>query len=298
MIRANRTAVASKPLASVVIPAHNEAGVIERCLDALFTGVSGDDLDVVVACNGCSDKTAMLARSSGHPVRTLELTTPSKPAALRAGDEAVRSFPRLYVDADVVLYGASALAVADRLRAGAVAARPPIRYDSSRSSPSVRSYYRARSRMPSVLKSLWGAGVYGLSAEGRGRFHAFPDVVADDLWIDRLFVRDEVEIVDCAPVVVNVPRRASDLVRVLRRQCRTKSERPPSFRGDEAAPDTTGSTLRDLLRVSISSPTAACDAATYAAYASGARLAVAFGSALGSTIVAESWERDDSSRTG
>jgi glycosyltransferase involved in cell wall biosynthesis len=298
MIHADRAAVARNPLASVVIPAHNEAGVIERCLDALFTGINGGELDVVVACNGCSDNTAMLARSSGHPVRTLELTTPSKPAALRAGDEAACGFPRLYVDADVVLCGASALAVADRLRAGAVAARPPIRYDSSRSSRSVRSYYRARSRMPSVLKSLWGAGVYGLSAEGRGRFDAFPDVIADDLWIDRLFVHSEVEIVDCAPVVVNVPRRASDLVRVLRRNCRTKSERPPSFAGDEPAPDTTGSTLRDLFRVSISSPIAACDAATYAAYASGARLAVAFGSALGFASVAGLWERDESSRTG
>ena len=63
----------------------------------------------------------------------------------------------------------------------------------------MRSYYRARSRMGSVLKSLSGAGVYGLSAEGRGRFDVLPDVVADDLWINRVFASEEVEIVDCPP---------------------------------------------------------------------------------------------------
>ena len=195
-----------RPRASIVIPAHNEGGVIRRCLDALFTGVDPGELDVVVACNGCRDDTAALARSSGHPVRVLELDAASKAAALRAGDDAALTFPRLYLDADVVLLGSSVRRVVDRLNEGAVAARPPVRYDSSRSTAPVRSYYRARSRMPAVLRSLWGAGVYGLSAAARGRFDAFPDIVSDDLWIDRQFDPDEVEIVDCDPVVVAVPR--------------------------------------------------------------------------------------------
>ena len=118
---------------------------------------------MIVVCNGCADDTAELARSSGHPVRVIELEAASKPAALRAGDEAALALPRIYLDADVVLPGASARAVLERLRAGAIAARPPIRYDSSGSSAPVRSYYRARSRVPALLESLWGAGVYGLS---------------------------------------------------------------------------------------------------------------------------------------
>src|SRR5690349_17015586 len=104
--------------ASVVIPAHNEGTVIERCLDALFGGIDPAALDVVVACNGCVDDTAQRARLSGHPVRVLELGQASKAAALRAGDEAARYFPRLYLDADVVLAGPSALRVIDRLRGG------------------------------------------------------------------------------------------------------------------------------------------------------------------------------------
>src|SRR5262249_4085487 len=128
-----------EPLGSVVIPAHNEGEVITRCLDALFDGVQPGELEVIVVCNGCIDDTAALARASGHPVRVIELEAASKSAALRAGDEATRTFPRLYVDADVTLPGPSALSVIERLEAGAVAARPPIRYDSSRSSAPVRS---------------------------------------------------------------------------------------------------------------------------------------------------------------
>src|SRR5262245_41771727 len=122
------------PVGSVVIPAHNESVAIGRCLEALFTGVAPGELDVVVVCNGCADNTADLARSTGHPARVLELEAASKPAALRAGDGLARAFPRIYLDADVVLYGSAARAVLGRLRAGAVAARPPIRYDTTSSS--------------------------------------------------------------------------------------------------------------------------------------------------------------------
>lgn len=291
-------ATAREPLGSVVIPAHNEEEVIGRCLDALFAGVQPGDLDVIVVCNGCADKTAAVARASGHPVRVIELEAASKAAALRAGDEATRTFPRLYVDADVTMPGSSALGVIDRLRAGAVAARPPILYDSSRSSAPVRSYYRARSRVPAVMHSLWGAGVYGLSARGRSRFATFPDLFADDLWIDRQFERDEVEIVDCAPVVVAVPRRSRDLVNILRRTYRGKQVTRPTVGPDDHARQTTASALRDLGRLAASGPMAALDAMTYAAFAAGTRLALRLAARLGAAPAGERWERDESSRAG
>jgi glycosyltransferase involved in cell wall biosynthesis len=282
--------VSEPPLGSVVIPAHDESASIRRCLDALFAGVALGELEVVVVCNGCADDTAAQARSSGHPVRVIELEAASKPAALRAGDEAARALPRIYLDADVVLRGSAARAVLERLRGGAVAARPPVRYKTSASSAPVRSYYRARSQVPALLASLWGAGVYGLSAAGRSRFDAFPDVVADDLWVDRQFAPGEIEIVGCAPVEVAVPRRARDLVRVLRRTYRGKAETAGVDPHDRAR-ETTLSTLQQLRRVAAAGPSAALDAATYLAFAVGARLALAVPLAGGR------WERDDSSRT-
>lgn len=284
------------PLGSVVIPAHDEAAAIGRCLDGLFAGFQPGELDVVVVCNGCSDETAALARSSGHPVRVIELGAASKPAALRMGDLALSAFPRLYVDADVLLPGPAARLVLERLRSGALAARPPVRYETSGASGPVRSYYRARSQVPAVLGSLWGAGVYGLSAAGRSRFGSFPDVVADDLWVDRLFSAEEVEIVDTVPVVVRVPRRSRDLVRVLGRTYRGKWERSPADPGD-GAPETVMSTLRDLGRVCLAGPAATRDAATYAAFAAGARLTLALPHrTAASSPAGERWERDDSSR--
>lgn len=274
----------------MVIPAYNESAGIRRCLDALLAGGAPGELDVVVVCNGCADDTAALARSSGHPVRVIELQAASKAAALRAGEKAALALPRIYLDADVLLHGAAARVVLERLRTGAVAARPPIRYDTSASSASVRSYYRARSGVPALLGSLWGAGVYGLSAAGRSRFKTFPDVMADDLWVDRQFAPDEIEIVDCAPVVVAVPRRARDLVRVLRRTYQGKAETAGVVPHDRAR-ETTLSALQQLRQLAATGPSAAIDAAAYGAFAVGARLTLA------APLTLARWERDDSSRT-
>ena len=294
--RNGRGHLGRRPLGSVVIPAHDEARVIKRCLDGLFEGLAPGELEVVVVCNGCTDDTPAVARSSGHPIRVIERPAASKPAALRIGDEAATSFPRLYLDADVVLPGGAARHVLERLRAGAIAARPPVRYESGGASAPVRSYYRARTRIPAVLGSLWGAGVYGLSAAGRQRFDAFPDLVADDLWVDRHFDRSEVEIVDCAPVVVTVPRRSRDLVRVLRRTYLGKAEPAPVIDLGDPAPETLGSTTRDLRRLAATGPVAALDAATYAAFAAGARLALAIAPSAGPSLATGRWGRDDSSR--
>jgi glycosyltransferase involved in cell wall biosynthesis len=283
-------------LASVIIPAHDEAAVISRCLDCLFTGLGPGELEVIVVCNGCHDETAALARSCGHPVRVVELSAASKSAALRAGDAVASTMPRLYLDADVLLRGSAARSVAERLRAGAVAARPPVAYSSAASSAAVRRNFRARSRMPSLLGHLWGAGVYGLSREGRARFDAFPDVMADDLWVDLMFEPGEVEIVDCAPVVVTVPRRGRDLVQILRRTYRGKDENGLGISGTNRARETTGTTLRDLRRLALSGPNAAIDAAAYASFAAGVRFSRAVQTAVGTPAAADRWERDDSSR--
>ena len=140
-----------KPLGSVVIPAYDESAGIRRSLDALFDGVALGELDVVVVCNGCTDDTAALARSSGHPLRVIELDTASKRAALRAGDRAALAFPRIYLDADVVLRGSAARAALEWLR---LALSPPGRRFATRAAvrrAPVRSYYRARSRVPALL---------------------------------------------------------------------------------------------------------------------------------------------------
>src|SRR6476659_6853296 len=94
--------MAQKHGGAVVIPAHDEAAVIGRCLRSIEAAVRERDLEVVVVCNGCADATADVAASFPW-ARVVEIDEASKPAALRAGDRAVSAFPRVYLDADVVV---------------------------------------------------------------------------------------------------------------------------------------------------------------------------------------------------
>ena len=82
-------------MVSIIIPAHNEAAVIGRCLEPLTHGARPGEFDVIVVCNGCRDATALEARRFGLSVRVIETDTPSKANALNLGDAAATGFPRL-----------------------------------------------------------------------------------------------------------------------------------------------------------------------------------------------------------
>ncbi|WP_322759370.1 glycosyltransferase family 2 protein [Frankia sp. Cr2] len=175
---------------SVVIPAHNEQAVIDRCLRALRTGAPAGALDIVVVCNGCTDRTAELARAAG--ARVVETPRPGKAGALNLGDAAVTSFPRFYVDADVVVRGDVLLKTADLLRTdAAMAAAPRLAVDLTGVSWPVRSFYRLWMRQPFVGDGHVGSGVVGLNEAGRGRFEHFPEIIADDLFLYTLFSAHE-----------------------------------------------------------------------------------------------------------
>ena len=126
---------AAFPSASVVIPAHNESSVIARTIAPLAALAASGALEVIVACNGCSDDTAEIAaRFAG--VTVIELAEASKVAAMNAADEVARRWPRLYLDADIEVDPA-ALATAIRALAGdgIFAARPAFRIDADGSQP-------------------------------------------------------------------------------------------------------------------------------------------------------------------
>jgi len=58
-------------MVSIVIPAYNEEKVIRRTLNSLLDGADLTELEIVVCCNGCSDRTAEIAREFGPPFRCL-----------------------------------------------------------------------------------------------------------------------------------------------------------------------------------------------------------------------------------
>lgn len=185
-----RYATGEQPALAVIVPAHNEERCIARCIEALLGEAPGDGrcAEVVVVCNGCSDRTAEIARAFGPPVRVVEIGTASKPAALNSGDDHSTIFPRFYVDADVEVSLADLRSVAAAMEqegflAGSV--RPLLHLVGA--SPVVRSYYRVWQALPRVRNGLTGAGVYGMSATGRRRFGRFPDLIGDDAFVDSLF---------------------------------------------------------------------------------------------------------------
>ncbi|GAA4167197.1 glycosyltransferase [Gryllotalpicola koreensis] len=271
--------------ASVIIPAHNEAAVIERTLRPLARAAAAGELEVIVVCNGCHDETAAVA-ASVPGVIVIETEIASKPHALNLGDARASAWPRVYLDADIVADESSVRGVALWLSLNdGFAARPTAEYELGSASWPVRAYYRARSRVPSLHEAMWGAGIYALSHAAHERLGSFPEVVGDDLWVDRLFDPDEKAIVTGAPVIVQTPRTLAALLAVTRRAVRGAAAAGPSGR----SASTTGGTLSGIAR-SVRGPATAFDAAVYLAVA---LLARASRASLGAK---RGWERDDSSR--
>ncbi len=198
---------------TVIIPAHNEAAVIARGLQALLAGAGADELEVIVVCNACTDDTAEIARRFAPSVRVIETDVPGKTNALNLGDAIARSFPRIYLDADVVITFDTARALAARLARGdvdAVAPTPII--DVSGCSHPVRAYYAVRARLPSARQGIGGSGVYALSATGHGRFDQFPNITADDAFVRLQFSPTERATISDLLSTVYAPRTLKSLI--------------------------------------------------------------------------------------
>lgn len=195
--------------ASVVIPAHNE----ERSIARLLGGLKIDgDLEVIVACNGCSDATAQIAGT--FDVTVLDLPQPGKVAALRAADECATVFPRVYVDADVELGRSGLDALIAAIRAGGVLAAGPRRVVPRDGVPwPVAAYYDVWELLPAVQAGLFGRGVIAVSEAGFWRLAELPEAMADDLAFSEAFRAAERVIEPQAQVIVHPPRTWGDLIR-------------------------------------------------------------------------------------
>lgn len=316
------------PTGSVIIPAHNEAAVISRTLGALEPVLRTGRVEVIVVCNGCTDDTAELA-ASVPGVQVLHCPAPSKTGAMNFGDAHATRWPRVYLDADTVITPTALRRLLENLTDPVLAARPSFRYDDSGATWPVRAYYRARRRLPSTQRALWGAGVFALSQQGHERLVQFPDVTADDYYVDQLFSAEEKLIVPAPPVRVRTPLTTASLLNVLRRTVRGPAElrastnlQPPASRDRQpssdasrrasavdlaeetgGSPQTTGgtstapSTAWELAR-SLRGPRSLVDALSYTGLAVAPRLARLRPSvASRARWETSTWERDDSSRT-
>jgi glycosyltransferase involved in cell wall biosynthesis len=204
---------------SIIVPAHNEESVVASGLTALTEEANQGELEVIVVCNGCTDRTAQIARAFGPPVTVIETDVASKPHALNLGDRAASGFPRFYVDADVALPLAAVRQIAQVLERGpAIAAAPAVEnvfLDGA--DPRVRTYYEVWMALPYVQEGMMAAGAYALSEQGRARFGDFPDVIADDGYVRLLFGPGERIEVAGAVCRVLAPMTLADLIKIKTR---------------------------------------------------------------------------------
>jgi hypothetical protein len=216
----------------------------------------------------------------------VELEVGSKPLALNVGDETATLWPRLYLDADIEISAAAVVAVLDRLNRGDVlAARPAFRWGLEDASVLVRSYFRARQKIPPHPHALWMAGVYGLNARGHERFGRFPSVTGDDMFVDSQFDLHEKAMVETEPSIKRTPSDLKGLLMIAGRHRRGNTEL--LARDPVRTPQTEKATALALLGT-IRGPQSAVDAAVCIGVALAARLR-----AVNSKVA---WERDESSR--
>ena len=278
-------------MTSVVIAAHDEAAVIGRCLDALLREAAPGEFDVTVVANGCTDDTAAVA-ASRPGVRVLERAAAGKAAALNDGDAVAVGFPRVYLDADIVLPTAAVRALAGALDGPALAATVGRQLDLTGRPLPVRAYFAVHGRLPVFRDGLFGRGVVALSEAGRARFGRFPELVADDLFLDSLFTRAEKRHVTSYAARVATPRRTADLVRrLVRVRGANTAMRAAAARGEVAAPVRPAARLSWLRDVVLPRPWLAPAAVGYVAITLVAARAAARAGDGGAA-----WGRDESTR--
>ena len=224
---------------AVIIPAHNEKNVIERCLGSLQRSSCFDDLEIIVVCNGCTDDTAEICRNHPSAPTVIETDIPSKSNALNMGDDAASSFPRMYLDADIELLPGSLESTFETLSGEVHASAPRPVFDTSGSSILVRMFYTAWKNVPYFNDSMIGSGVYAMDRQGRERFGEFPPIIADDGFVRLLFEENERKAVGNGGFVVKAPRGVHELVsiksRVLAGAVELKREFPDMQSRDETS---------------------------------------------------------------
>jgi glycosyltransferase involved in cell wall biosynthesis len=195
---------------NIVIPVYNGADVLGATLAGLLPEAT-EALTITVVVNGSTDGSQGIAtralkdlREKGARTELISLEAASRTAALNAGDKVGDpSGHRLYLDQDVLLSEGAIQAILRAFNRGAqfVGGRASWR------SPSwiVHAAMEAWNALPYVRLAPVTAGMYAVSAQGRGRWADWPAGVPDDKFARLNFhpnerVRlDDVEYSACAP---------------------------------------------------------------------------------------------------
>lgn len=198
----------TQPVA-VIIPAHDEAAVIEGTLRTLLADAPVPFPGrVIVVPNGCRDDTAARARAVGAPVEVLERPQGGKAAAINAALAQVpEGWPVVICDADIPVPFAMIEAVHRALAGPGVAgASPAARLVFDDASWPVRAFCRVKAAGGYLASGMGGSGIYALSPEGRRLVGTLPAIIADDNFARRSIPAEAQRRVSGAATEVKAPR--------------------------------------------------------------------------------------------
>ena len=212
------------PGLTIVLPAHDEAGLIGACLASVLRSDHAGQVECLVVANGCSDDTAQRARDfaprfteRGWVLSVIELEQGGKLGALNAGDAAAAYDLRMYLDADVEISPAlagglvTALDRPDPAYASGIVQIPPAK------SWITRAYCAFYVQVPFMTHGVPGCGLFAMNGAGRARWGEWPDIISDDTFARLSFAPNERHLVD-APYAWPLVEGFGALVRVRRRQ--------------------------------------------------------------------------------
>ena len=273
-------------LATVLIPAWNEASVIARTLTNLQNGLARGRLRLIVIANACSDDTAAVARQAAPDALVLETPIAGKCQALNLGlTYAAPARPVVCLDADLDVTAAEVLAlIAPLLDGTALAACGTMEVDATDASPAVKAWARAWMLNPYFAHGKFG-GLFALSPIGVARVFPLPLITGDDEWIRRAFAPGEVAFVAACRFVARAPRNLPSLI-----QTRCRSLRGARAVSDMGRPTPMHEGAQHMLRAALAQPRRWPDLMVFVAIMAWVRLRLA------TERAAPRWERDQTTR--
>ena len=208
------------PRATIVIPAHNEANVIQRCLEHIYDTSEPGEFEVIVVCNGCTDNTAGVVRQNFPLARILETPVASKVYSLNLADVTSSCFPRIYLDADLAVNADSLRSLIEPLVKGeAQASCGRMEIDTRRSGILVKAFYQVWQENSYLEDGKFG-GLFAVSETGHRRISPFINVTNDDELVRRQFKKSERYFASNCVFRMTAPRTLGGLVKIRTRAIR------------------------------------------------------------------------------
>ena len=209
-----------RTLPVIIVPAYNEQKVIARTLQPLYKGISDGQYSIVVAVNGSSDDSVDFIKNKFPDVICLDIELGSKTNAINTAEKhALAGFPRIYMDADVVVSYDGVISLINTLESTSepLLVAPKAVMEFEHSSFFVKTFYRAWFKTVFYSSQGFGAGVYALNKSARGFFETFPNVIADDGFIREVIPVSQQKVDTNCISIVTAPKTLGSLIKIKTR---------------------------------------------------------------------------------